>query len=96
MMRIFKDYGIPLTIPSSASLFDTAIGEYFIKNIDDDLDTLLSNIEKKFEIEENRENRNIYQLLIKLLNRYYWASNIGEIKDLIVEEMKKVRITYSS
>lgn len=92
MMRIFKDYGIPLTIPSSASLFDTAIGEYFIKNIDDDLDTLMSNIEKKFEIEENRENRNIYQLLINLLNRYYWTNNIGEIKDLIVEEMKKVRI----
>lgn len=90
--RIFKSYGIPFYIKSETTLYTTAMGSYFINTLSDNLDLLLYKIRKRFNTDTNKINEIVYNRLTSLVNNYYWADNILDIKDLIIEEMRTVKI----
>ena len=79
--RIFKNYNLPINLKTSTTLFETKIGKDFLKN--------LNNYE---EYLENIKNPDIKDLIIEILNKYYWANNKEEVKDMLEYEFKKTHI----
>lgn len=90
--KIFRLYGIPFYFKGSTKLSDTAIGNYFINNLSDDMDKLLNKIKTKYDIENNTSNNKVFNKLYNLVNTYYWADSYVGIKDLIKEEIKTINI----
>lgn len=69
--RIFKFYNLKIDLNDRVSLYDTKSGKIF-------LDTLSL---------ENIKDKNIYNKLVKILNKYTWIS-YNEAKDLICHDLK--------
>lgn len=69
--RIFKFYNLKIDLNDRVSLYDTKSGKIF-------LDTLSL---------ENIKDINIYNKLVKILNKYTWIS-YNEAKDLICHDLK--------
>lgn len=90
--RIFNRFNLPFYIKSETSLYTTAMGTYFINNLMNNLDLLLYKIRKRFDIENNKINEVVYNKLASMVNNYYWCDDIVSIKDLIIEEMRHLKI----
>lgn len=88
---IFDRYNIPLYMKSDTTLFSTIMGKYFLNNLDKKSDLLLEEIKKKFNI-KNITNEKVFNKLKALLDTYYWCDNLSDIKDLVEEELKHIRI----
>ena len=90
--KIFKQYNIPFNVKTETSLYDTALGNYFIKNLNNELPTLLDEVINKFDVENNTSSSNAYKALIKVINKFYWTTDYTSIKELIIEEMRNEKI----
>lgn len=88
--RIFKDYNIPYYIDNNDSLYDTSIVKYFFNNLDNE--NILNVIENKFDIENNKTYLNIYNKLIDLINNFYWIDNLIDVKEIMIEEAKSIKL----
>ena len=86
LRRIFKAYNIPYFIKNENILYDTAIAKYFFNNLDNNAETLLDKTKIKYNTNNNEYNKVIYDKLFNLVNKYYWASNINDVKDMMIEE----------
>jgi len=85
--KIFKMYNIPININEKCSLFTTAIGKYFIDNLNNNIEELLNNIENKFDM-ENQKNKIIFNKLISVLNEFYFTKDYLSVKENIINVMK--------
>src|SRR5574344_92287 len=90
--RIFKMYGIPVNLNKETTLNQTSIGTYFINNLSDNIEELLEDISKRFNVSTNDYNKIIYDKLFDLISSYSWASSYVAIKELIQEEMQMQKI----
>ena len=88
MRRYSEIYNIPVMLPNESNIYSTEIGNYFLENINDN--NVFENIRNKFECSE--DNVDIINKLINICNKYVWANNFLEVKDLIVHDMKNTRI----
>ncbi len=91
--KIFGMYNLKANLNEGIILSDTSIGKYFLDNLKDDIDSLLEEISKKFDIENNDQNNKIYKKLRKLVDSYYWADSYTSIKNLIEEELKEKKVS---
>lgn len=92
LKRIFKSMNIPIYLKNKTTLYETAIGLYFINNLKDDIEALLKEIKEKFNVDHNKNNTNVYNTLFSLLNTYYWTNSYVAIKDIIEYEMHHTTI----
>lgn len=90
--KIFSLYNIPIYLKGETTLSDTSIGKYFIDNLSNNINVLLNNIKKEFDIDNNIINSNVFNKLFNLVNSYFWTTDYVSIKDLIKEEMKNISI----
>ena len=88
MRRFSEIYNIPVMLPNESNIYSTEIGNYFLENINDN--NVFENIRNKFDCSE--DNVDIINKLINICNKYVWANNFLEVKDLIVHDMKNNRI----
>ncbi len=89
---IFKEYNIPFSFEEETSILNTSLGKYFLKNINKDIKELLVDIKKKFNIEHNTNNNQLYSKLIDLLNSLNWTDDYKSIKEIIKNRMKDTTI----
>ncbi len=89
---IFKEYNIPFSFKNETTLLNTSLGKYFIKNISNNINDLLDDIKKKFNVEHNTNNNQIYSKLIDLLNSLNWTDEYKSIKEIIKNKMKDTSI----
>ena len=80
LKRIFNNYYLNINIPSNTTLFETNIGSNYLNNPNDlsYLDTIKDN--------------NIKDLIISILNKYYWANDKRAIIDMLTYEFKHTLI----
>lgn len=88
MRRFSEIYNIPVMLPNESNIYSTEIGNYFLENINDN--NVFENIRNKFDCSE--DNVDIINKLTNICNKYVWANNFLEVKDLIVHDMKNTRI----
>ena len=91
--RIFKSYGIPFYLRNETSLYQTSMGLYVINNHIPDKDKLLYKLRKNFDVDNNSYNYSIYNKIFNLLNTYTWTDNLVEVKDLLINELKNIRVS---
>lgn len=89
---IFKQFGIPVYLPSTENLYSTSIAKYFINHLDKNIDVLLYELRKVFKADVIKENELIINKINNLINNYYWCKDLQSVKYLIIEEMKKTKI----
>lgn len=92
---IFKQYNIPIFLPSVDNLYSTTIAKYFINHLNKNIDVLLYELRKIFKANVIEENELIIKKINNLINTYYWCDNLENVKYLIIEEMKKIKIKNS-
>ena len=74
--KVFSLYNIPFE-DVKISLYELPIIKQYLKNMD------ISVIEK---------NSDIYQKLVNLINKYAWSNNLFDIKELLIEDLKRTYI----
>ena len=87
LLRLFNYYNIPLCLDKKTSLYETAIGKYFLDNYDNNIEELLDNIKSKY-----KDNNDEYNMLISILNNYTWCDDYLSIKDMIIYDLKHTYI----
>ncbi len=85
--KIFKFYNIPIKLNKKTSIYETNIGQYFIENIDNNVEQLLENIKEKYDL-NNEKNLEIYNKIIEICNNYNWNKNIKVIKEMITYDLR--------
>ncbi len=79
--RVFNYYNLPINLKNSTTLFETKIGKDFLNNLNnykEYLDTI--------------KNTDIKDLIIDILNNYYWIDNKENIKNMLTCEFKKANL----
>lgn len=92
---IFKNYGIPIYLPSEDSLYSTSIAKYFLDNLSNNLDILFNKLRKEYDCENNKQNDMIVNKLFNLVNKYYWCDDLSKVENLLINEMKQIKINPS-
>ena len=81
--RIFKLYNIPINL-NKTSIYNTYIGNYFINNLESDINNTLSKIENI--------DSDIYNKIINILNNYSWCSDYTLVLDMLIYDLKNIYI----
>lgn len=84
--RIFSWYHIPIVFQDNY-LYSTSIGQAFLKHLDEDGSGALKYIEDNYSL-TNRNNLNIYNKIIQILNKYVWAETYLEVREFLEMEFK--------
>lgn len=84
--RIFSWYHIPIVFQDNY-LYSTSIGQAFLKYLDEDGSGALKYIEDNYSL-TNRNNLNIYNKIIQILNKYVWAESYLEVREFLENEFK--------
>ena len=90
--RLSKLYDIPINLNIKTSIYETNIGKYFIKNLDNNILELLERINNTFNM-NNSKNYDIYKKIISIINKFYFTNDYLSIKENIIETMKNTFIT---
>jgi len=82
--RIFKLHNIPINL-TKTSIFNTYIGNYFIENIESDINNTLSKIENM--------DTDIHNKIINILNKYTWCEDYTNVIEMLIHDFKNTYIT---
>lgn len=85
--RIFDLHHIPIVFQDNF-LFSTIMGQDFLNHLQEDPIESLKYLEKNYPIKE-KEYRDIYDTILKIINKYIWSDSLLEVKELIQEDFKK-------
>lgn len=88
--KIFKFYNIPITFNNS-NLYATKIGISFLNNIQSDISKTLKYLEENFNLKDENILA-IYNIIIKIVNKYIWCDDILRAKELIINDFKNTKI----
>lgn len=91
LKRIFKVFKIPLNMDDNKSLVGTRICNFFIDNIEEDINNTLDKIKEQFDL-NNKDSLNIYNKIINICNKYTWSDNYLDIKKLLIHDLKNTKI----
>ena len=89
--RIFKWFNIPISINSSV-IYSTKIGQDFINNLSNDRESVIEYLNNNYD-SSNEVVKSIINRLIKVINKYVWVDNLLDVKELIIDEIKKLKIS---
>ena len=87
IQRIFSWYHIPITFQDS-NLFSLKIVQDFIEHLSDDITISLKYLEEHYQLQDN-EVKEVYNQLINIINHYAWSKSLLDIKEFIIEDLKK-------
>jgi len=82
--RIFKLYNLPIKVPYQNSLYSNLITQIFLNNFQSDIKKSIESI--------NSYDSKIVNKIIEICNKYSFADDYNEVKDLIVEDLKNTTI----
>ena len=89
--RIFKWFNIPISINSSV-IYSTKIGQDFINNLSNDREAVIEYLNNNYDT-SNEVVKSIINRLVKLINKYVWVDKILDVKELIIDEVKNLKVS---
>ncbi len=90
IQRIFKWFHIPVSLDST-SLYQTEIGQLFLRNMTNSKVESIQYIEDNFSL-KNPRNLEIYNQIISILNNYTWCDDLIEIKAFLEDDFRCTEI----
>lgn len=85
--HIFDTYKIPYYINNNSNICKTSLGKYFIENIKENINDTLDLVKENFDL-DNEYNKDIYDKIINILNKYTLIENKTQIIPLLKEDFK--------
>lgn len=94
--KIFRFYNIPINLYDK-NIYGTNIVKDFIDFYQKDISETLNQLKEKHNL-NNETNLKIYNKIIDICNKYSWCDNYLDIKELIINKLKKATIknTYTN
>ena len=94
--KIFRFYNIPINLYDK-NIYGTNIVKDFINFYQKDISETLNQLKEKHNL-NNETNLKIYNKIIDICNKYSWCDNYLDIKELIINKLKKATIknTYTN
>ncbi len=88
--KIFSFFNIPLQLNNSTNSYETEIIKYFINNLKEtnDLTLSLNNFKEKYPL-INTRNNDFYNLIINVMNKFYYITDYKKDLTYLIEEFKK-------
>lgn len=86
--KFSKMFNIPVTITNNKSLYDIDLGKKF-------LDSLLDNSWSEFLEVIKKNNQEIYNLIVNILNEYVFVSDYNEVYEMICADFKTTYINQT-
>ena len=91
LRRIFNIFNIPVNIPSSDNIMGTKIGNYFIDNLDSNINITIEKMNQEFNL--NDENiLDIYNKIISICNNYNWIKDFTSVKELLIHDLNNTKL----
>ena len=90
--RIFSIFNIPITLNENNNLYSVSMGNFFLDNIESDIEITLNKIKDKYNL-KNENLNNQYNKLLNICNSYNWCNDYLSIKDLLIYELQQCNIT---
>ena len=87
--RIFKDFNIPVDLNTGISINGTNIVNEFKSLYSNDLKVVFEVIKKMIC---TKEDKNVYDKLIEIVNSYNWCDDYSSVKDMIFTDIKNAKI----
>lgn len=94
IIRIFKWYNIPV-IYNDNYLYSTKIGQEFLKNLSTSKEISLKYIEDNYSL-DNLTILEIYNQIIKILNKYTFVDSLLDVKEILIEDFKCEKVNKVS
>jgi len=88
--KIFRFYNIPINL-NIKNIYGTSIVKDFINLYQEDIEKTLEQLKEKHNL-NNETNNKIYNKIIDICNKYAWCNNYQDIKELIINKLKKTTI----
>lgn len=88
--RIFKWYNIPISIDDS-SLYATKIGQDFINHLSNDREEIINYLSDNYDRSDEKVVL-IINKIIKILNKYVWVDDITRVRELIIDDVKRIKV----
>ena len=89
--RLSSHYNLNINVDNSSSIYSTNIVKDFFLNLNSDINITLEYISKKYDLSLS-DNLYIFNQLIKVLNKYYFIDDYLTIKDVLEEELKRIKL----
>ncbi len=85
--KIFKLYHIPYNSKYGKSIYETEVGLFFLKHLEED-------IEKTLELTQNAypNSSEIINLIIKIINKFPFIDDFRENKDILIKEFQNTNL----
>lgn len=84
LTRTFKLYGIPIKLPSDASLYSTNVGQVFLKSFNSDITKSIEAVQKYDSVLVNK--------IINICNKYTFVQDYNDVKPLIEYDLKHTKV----
>ena len=88
--RIFSWYHIPISFQDNY-LYSTSIVKDFLEHIDETGESALKYLEENYSL-TNPKTLELYNKIIKILNKYAWTNSYLKIKNFLEDEFKNTTI----
>ena len=82
----FALYNLPLEPLTKTSIYETEIGQTFIKNYQEDIEKTIDLLNKKYK------DKDTINKIINILNKYIKINNFTRVKQLIIHDLKTTYI----
>ncbi len=95
LSNIFKDFNIPIYIPTDETIASTILLAEFKRLYSSDMTRAIEELKKLIK---TPRDRSIFETIINGINEYSWVKNYEEVKDIIIDDLSKKTIpndTYS-
>lgn len=93
--RIFSIFNIPITLNENNNLYSVSMGNFFLDNIESNIEITLNKIKDKYNLKDENLN-NQYNKLLNICNSYNWCNDYLLIKDLLIYELQQCNITNNN
>lgn len=91
LRRIFNIFNIPVNIPSSDNINGTKIGNFFIDNLDSDINITIQKLSDEFNLKDEN-NLDIYNKIISICNNYSWVRDFTSVKELLIHDLSNTKL----
>lgn len=89
LRRVFKEFHIPIELPSSEVVSCTVLASKFAEYYSSDMTTTLKKLEEHVKSARDRE---VFKLLLATLNEYYWCDDYMDVFEFIMSDLKKKKL----
>lgn len=91
LRRIFSIFNIPINIPTTDNVLSTKIGNFFIENLDYDINKTTQKLNNEFNLTDEN-NLDIYNKIISICNSYSWIDDYTNVKELLIHDLSNTKL----